>query len=409
MSRMFQWNRGLVLALLAVSATAVAAACTPPMPPDVLAARAEAQIECFSGDTAIGVPDSFLGSMSNVGLSLSGVCPEQTVTEVAVGDPSSRVVLTDAAPSTEEIEDFKAGHCPAGEIEVVPAFGYPVTIAYNVPGLEGLVLTPEAVAGILSGSIVSLEDAMIAEENPGVDLSGLPPITLLAVDQPQGAVEAMTGWLAQQVPQVWTEGSVGTLQAATPVATHADLLVDMTVSESTVSVLPIFDAFINVLATANLPVVGTDLNGSPVDIVVTADDVQLYKVGSGATVAQVGEEGSRLTVPPALGGIPNLETFDLASSKIVLGADQPLAGWPVVGYAHLLVCDDPANPLPRAFAQYLVRLAGQGAMETFGLTPLPEPIRIRTFAPLKVTVNTDEPIPSGMPGESSATPAPSAT
>lgn len=219
----------------------------------------------------------------------------------------------------------------------------------------------------------------------------------------------MTGWLAQQVPQVWTEGSVGTLQAATPVATHADLLLEMSISESTVSVLPIFDAFINVLATANLPVSGTDPNGTPVDLVVTADDVQLYKVGSGATLAEAGDGGSRLTVPPALGGIPNLETFDLASSKIVLGADQPLAGWPVVGYAHLMVCDDSANPLPRAFAQYLVRLAGQGAMETFGLTPLPEPIRIRTFAPLKVTVNSDEPIPSGVPGESSATPTPSAT
>jgi hypothetical protein len=37
-------------------------------------------------------------------------------------------------------------------------------------------------------------------------------------------------------------------------------------------------------------------------------------------------------------------------------------------------------------AQFLERLAGQGSLETFGVTPLPEPIRVQTFAPLKVVV-----------------------
>ena len=67
--------------------------------------------------------------------------------------------------------------------------------------------------------------------------------------------------------------------------------------------------------------------------------------------------------------------------------------WPVIGFAHVMVCDDPADPLPLAYAQYLVRLAGQGAIETFGLTPLPEPVRVATFIPLQVTVSTDEPSP----------------
>ena len=100
--------------------------------------------------------------------------------------------------------------------------------------------------------------------------------------------------------------------------------------------------------------------------------------------------------------------FDLASSKIVLGEGAPLVGWPVLGYAHLLVCDDPADPLGLSFAQYVVRLAGQGALETYGVTPLPEPIRIQTFAPLKVTVqlNEDGTLPSAAPSaDASAEPA----
>jgi hypothetical protein len=55
----------------------------------------------------------------------------------------------------------------------------------------------------------------------------------------------------------------------------------------------------------------------------------------------------------------------------------------------MMVCDDPNDPLPLSTAQYMVRLAGQGGFEASGVTPLPEPIRIQTFAPLKVTIATD--------------------
>ena len=54
------------------------------------------------------------------------------------------------------------------------------------------------------------------------------------------------------------------------------------------------------------------------------------------------------------------------------------------------MCDDPADPLPLSVAQYALRLAGQGALETYGLTPLPEPVRIETFEPLKVTVAEED-------------------
>ena len=59
-----------------------------------------------------------------------------------------------------------------------------------------------------------------------------------------------------------------------------------------------------------------------------------------------------------------------------------------------MVCDSPGDPLPLAFAQYAVRLAGQGALESFGVTPLPEPVRVQTFLPLKVTLATDAPVAS---------------
>jgi hypothetical protein len=121
----------------------------------------------------------------------------------------------------------------------------------------------------------------------------------------------------------------------------------------------------------------------------------MFKVGASATTVTTDDRGNIL-VSPSVGCVPTEGVFDLASSKIILSEGQPLVGWPVVGYAHLLVCDDPANTLALSLAQYVVRLAGQGSLESFGVTPMPEPIRVKTFTPLKVTVST---------GDSSATPS----
>ncbi len=392
MSRRSVQVRGIVLtSFISISALALAA-CTPPMPPDVLAARAESQIVCGTGTVEVATPGKFTGAMDYVGQALTSVCPEQTTTEVPIGTPAL-VELSERTPTPSVITDFQAASCPSDKVIVIPAFAYPVTIAYNVVGLEGLVFTPETVAGILNGTVTSWEDPLIADENPDFDLTLLPDIALMSLETPDGSVEAMTSWLTQQVPDLWSQGVSGTLDAGQKFATQEDLLLEMTSVESSIAVMPIFTAFSNVLATANLPVKGTDANGQEVDTVITTDDVQLYKVGSGATTITTDEAGNILA-SPAVGGFPVEGNFDLASSKIVLGEGAGLVGWPVEGYAHLLICDDGTDSaLPLLYAQYLVRLAGQGSLETFGVTPLPEPIRVQTFTPLRVTVNMDEDVP----------------
>lgn len=384
MPRIQYVGRGIVL--VAAAATMLAA-CTPPMPPDVLAARAESQIVCNKGDVTVSVSETLTGSMSAVGAALAGVCPDDTVTEVTAAEQAP-IALVDKTPTPADIVAFSKLNCPSGTTIVIPAVAYPVTIAYNVVGLEGVVMTPAAVAGILDGTVTSWEDPLITDENPDFDFTGLAELTLMSVGSDQGSVEAMTTWLTKQAPEAWTRGTVGTLDGSQSFATQTDMIAEMTAVEGSIAVLPIFQAFNNVLATANLPVYLPTGDGQTEELVVTTDDVQLYKVGSGATVVTKDEVGN-VFASPATGGIPVDGNFDLASSKIVLAAGAPLAGWPVLGYAHLLICDDPHHAEPLAFAQYAVRLAGQGSMETFGLTPMPEPIRIQTFVPLKVKVAED--------------------
>lgn len=402
MSRPTTLNRGIVLAAFMGTSALVIAGCTPPMPPDVMAAVAESQITCQTGDVSVSVPQDLTGSMSSVGFALNGVCPEETVTEVGPLDPAP-VKLVNGTPSADVQAAFKAESCSAGDVITIPAFTYPVTVAYNVPGLEGLYFTPEAVAGVLNGTVTSFEDPLIAGPNEGFDLTGLPPITLMAVAEPQGAVEAMTAWLTKEVPDVWTEGTVGTLSGAQTFESTQAMLDEMILADATFAVLPVYQAVSAGYAPGSLPTTPLAEDGAAQEpIFVSPDDTQLTKVGAGATTVTIDEATSTMIASPAVGGVPVPENFDLASSKIVLGEGVPLAGWPVMAYAHLLVCDAPNDPLPLSFAQYLVRLAGQGSLEAYGVTPLPEPLRIDTFPLLKITVDPNA-VPSEVPaGEAPA-------
>lgn len=380
MSRKIMSTRGIVLAACALTGAALVSACTPPMPPDVLAAQAESQITCADGSMEVATPNEFLGSMSAVGAALAGVCPGQVVTEVA-GDVPAPLAVVDHAPTAEQVAAFVKNSCKAGEPVSVPVFSYPVALAYNVPGLEGLYLTPEAVAGILAGTVTSWEDPLIAEPNSDYDLTGLPPITVLSMENGSGSVEAMTTWLTKVAPQAWPAGVTASIETGEKFATDADLLGALTAQESAVAVIPAYQAIASILPVASLPVTTED--GSTQ--VVTPDDVQLSKVGAGAMEITTDAKGN-IAATPAVGGVPVEGNFDVAASKIILAEGQELIGWPVLGSAHLLICDDPANPIALSTAQYALRLAGQGSLETFGVTPLPEPIRVRTFVPLKVTV-----------------------
>lgn len=385
MPRLSIQSRGVALAAFAAGALTLSA-CTPPMPPDVLAAVAESQITCESGDVAVGTPEEFFGAMSTVGGALQGVCPDQTVTEVSPLDPAP-VLLTSGTPSQAEIDAFSSERCSAGETIVIPAFSYAVNIIFNVIGLEGLYLTPQAVAGILTGSVTSFEDPLIADANEGFDLSGLPDITVYGTEEPSGSVQAMSAWLAEEVPDLWTAGEVSVLPYGEKLASGQEVLDTMLGIDASVTVMPTILGVQYGLAPASLPATLTANEGAEGELVVmNPDDVQLAKIGSGATVASLDESGNTYLASPAVGGIPSVESFDLAASKVVVQEGEPVAGWPVLAFSHLMVCNTPDDPLPLSFAQYLVRLAGQGSLEGYGMTPLPEPIRFATFEPLKVVV-----------------------
>lgn len=379
-------NRGWGIALTVVSvitATISLAACTPPLPPDVLAAKVENQITCQTGSQDVLVPGEFAGSIDAVSATLNGVCPDQTMTEVGAETPAG-VVITTSAPTAEELTAF--GEQCTGEIITVPVFSYGVTLAYNVIGLEGLILNANVLGAMLSGSITAWDDPAIAALNPGYDLAGLPEMTVMSVEGGSGSVEAMTTYLSNAAPESWPSGVSRTLELGQKFPTQLDLINEMFAIEGAVAVLPIVIAINN-----QIPMAATQVQ----EEIISPDDTQLQKVGSAAMTVTV--EPTSLIATPATGGVPVEGNFDIAASKIVLAEGQPLIGWPILGTAHATLCNTPGEPLPLSTVQFLERLSGQGSFETYGLTPLPEPIRIQTFAPLQVTLSE-----SGAPSESAA-------
>lgn len=370
---MMKSTRGIVLAACAAPAAALLlSACTPPLPPDVLAAQAEANITCQTGAQNVSLPEDFIGASDAVNATLAGTCPDQSLVEVAAGEPAG-LTITEAAPTAEQIAAFEQ-ICPSDAI-TVPVFGYPVVLALNVIGLEGVVMTPKALAGILDGTVTSWTDPLIVDANPGIDFAGIPDITVMSLEGGSGAVNAMTAYLAKTAAENWSAGITNTLEIGTKFATTADLMAELTITDGAVAVLPAIQAL-----NSALPMASADINGTTISV----DDTQLLKVGIGAITVTTDAAGNMIATP-AVGGTPVPESFDAAAAKIVLAEGQEMIGWPILGIAHMMVCDDGTDPLPLSSAQYLVRLAGQGSLETFGLTPLPEPIRVQTFVPLKVT------------------------
>ncbi len=402
----------------------------------------------------MATPADYFETIRAIDVSLTGSCPEQRINPVAADAPA-KVKITEGPPSANEISAF-AQQCGNPAL-VTPVFGTPIVVAFNIVGLEGLKLTPDAVAGIFDGSITSWRDPRISEFNDGFDIPEL-PVEVLRLEGPSGAVEAMTAWLAVTAPDSWKQGQISTLAVGEAFPDYSsllgrmtgagdgdfgddvvgddfafddegfdedfsldelgnddfssdfgeDLLVDDDVfidldadveldsleGEGAVAIMPLFYANNNVLPVADMPAG---------DSLISAANVDLAKIGIAATEVTADAEG-HLIASHAVGGFPVEGQFDIASAKVVLEDGQEEAGWPVIAMSSIMVCDDPNDPLPLSTGQFFLRLGGQGTMDSVGLTPLPEPIRINTLPAMKVQLDSadgldDDEIVDGDPVE----------
>lgn len=144
--------------------------------------------------------------------------PDVTVEYDPVGSGGGRDQFiaggTDFAGSDSLLDDEEyqgtIERCEGDEGAIhLPHYISPVAVAFNLPGIDTLNMSPEVIAGIFAEEITNWNDDAIAEENPDAEL---PDLTINPVHRSDesGTSENFTDYLATVAGDVWTYGEVGT-------------------------------------------------------------------------------------------------------------------------------------------------------------------------------------------------------
>ncbi len=109
---------------------------------------------------------------------------------------------SDAAISGDDLTNANK-RCTNDSTINIPMVGGPIAVAYNVSGVDKLILTPSVVAGIFDGSITKWNDPAIAKINPGVNLPAA-TIAQFHRSDSSGTTANFTTYLATAAPKDWT-------------------------------------------------------------------------------------------------------------------------------------------------------------------------------------------------------------
>jgi len=108
-------------------------------------------------------------------------------------EPKDGVIEADAAEQ----------RCQGNPAWNLPLVAGPIAVAYNVPGVEGVTLTPDVVAKMFLGQITTWNDPAIAGVNGGAQLPATPIKVFYRSDE-SGTTENFAKYLQAAAPSAWT-------------------------------------------------------------------------------------------------------------------------------------------------------------------------------------------------------------
>ena len=94
-----------------------------------------------------------------------------------------------------------------GDVIEIPDYISPIALVYNLPGVDGLNLSPDAIAGIFSGAITTWDDEAIAADNPDADLPSSRINPVHRSDE-SGTTGNFTDYLTAVSPDIWDAGVI---------------------------------------------------------------------------------------------------------------------------------------------------------------------------------------------------------
>ncbi|MBI1352094.1 MAG: phosphate ABC transporter substrate-binding protein PstS [Actinomycetales bacterium] len=178
------------------------------------AAAPAGDINCQSGSISASGSSAQANAVTEWVNAYQTACPDATIDYQAVGSGAGVEAFTsgqtsfagtDAAVGAADIAAASAQCENGGQGINIPMVGGAIAVAYNLDGVDGLVLTPDVLAGIFDSTITKWNDAKIADLNPGVTL---PDATIAQFHRSDssGTTANFTGYLDAASNGAWTYG-----------------------------------------------------------------------------------------------------------------------------------------------------------------------------------------------------------
>ena len=264
---------------------------------------------------------------------------------------------SDAALDEEELAQAEE-RCPESGLVEVPLYISPIAVAFNLPGIETLNLSPEVIAGIFAQKITTWDAPEIAADNPDADLPST-AITPVNRSDESGTTENFTEYLAAAAPGVWTEEPSGDWPIAGGEA-----------AQGTSGVIQAIGGAEGAIGYADASQVG---------------DLGTVAVGVGEEFVEYSPDAAAAVVENS----PRVEGRPEGSLALELARDTTESGnYPIVLVSYQLACksyEDAAQAeLVRGFLEYAASEDGQAAAsEAAGSAPISDTIRTDALAQIQ--------------------------
>ncbi len=260
---------------------------------------------------------------------------------------------SDSALNADQASQAKSSRCAGNDAINLPMVTGPIALAYNLSGVDSLILTPQVLAGIFAGSIANWNDPAIAALNPGVTL---PSLAIQSVHRAEdsGTTDNFTKYVAAASGGAWTAPGGKSWTAPGGVAAQGSDGVSKQIKSTDGSIGYVEWGFAQ---DDDLSVAQIDNGGGAVEL--TAESAG--KAVSAATVTGTGK--------------------DLAL-KLDYATKTPGA-YPVVLVTYEIVCSAgntaDTGPLLKSFLGY-TSTDGQTGLDQLGAAPLPASIQTQVIA-----------------------------
>ena len=119
--------------------------------------------------------------------------------------------LVDWAGTDGLVKDEDKAKFKGGEFLYFPTVAAPITVAYNLSGVEGLQLSADTIAKIFQRQVTTWNDPAITADNAGKNLPSTPIVVARRSDG-SGTTENFTKFLVAASPTTWTLKSGSTVE-----------------------------------------------------------------------------------------------------------------------------------------------------------------------------------------------------